>query len=80
MNKYDVKEISIHLSIIYQWFTRYNDQKSKLRKVVKIMNKEYEYSFKVRDINGFIQYCTYHGYQKKKNIFRHVYYIKMVDQ
>lgn len=30
------------------------------------MNKEYEYSFKVKDINEFIQYCAHNGYQKKE--------------
>ena len=29
------------------------------------MNKEYEYSFKVKDIKDFIEYCTLNKYKKK---------------
>lgn len=34
------------------------------------MNKEYEYSFKVKDINEFIQYCINNEYQKKEEYFQ----------
>lgn len=44
------------------------------------MNKEYEYSFKVKDIKDFVQYCILNEYEKKKSIYKHVYYIKMVVQ
>ena len=30
------------------------------------MNKEYEYSFKVKDIKEFIQYCVLNEYEKKE--------------
>lgn len=34
------------------------------------MNKEYEYSFKVKDTKDFIQYCINNNYEKKKNIIK----------
>lgn len=34
------------------------------------MNKEYEYSFKVKSIKEFIQYCTTNGYEKKEEYFQ----------
>ena len=30
------------------------------------MNKEYEYSFKVKDIKEFVKYCTLNKYEKKE--------------
>ncbi len=30
------------------------------------MNKEYEYSFKVKDIKEFVQYCILNNYEKKE--------------
>lgn len=30
------------------------------------MNKEYEYSFKVKSIKEFVQYCSMNGYEKKE--------------
>ena len=34
------------------------------------MNKEYEYSFKVKSIKEFIQYCTINGYENKEEYFQ----------
>lgn len=34
------------------------------------MNKEYEYSFKVKDIKKFIQYCIENQYEKKEEYFQ----------
>ena len=34
------------------------------------MNKEYEYSFKVKSIKELIQYCTINGYEKKEEYFQ----------
>ena len=34
------------------------------------MNKEYEYSFKVKDIKEFIQYCISNKYEKKEEYFQ----------
>ena len=33
---------------------------------VKIMNKEYEYSFKVKNIKDFVQYCIFNKYEKQE--------------
>ena len=30
------------------------------------MNEEYEYSFKVKNIKGFLDYCENNNYQKQK--------------
>lgn len=30
------------------------------------MNKEYEYSFKVKDVEEFVQYCIFNNYEKKE--------------
>ncbi len=49
----------------YQSFTRYNYPNPKLRKE-KNMNKEYEYSFKVKNIKEFLKYCTLNEYEKKE--------------
>ena len=42
----------------------------KLIKVTKIMNEEYEYSFKVRDIKDFVNYCMLNKYEKKDEYFQ----------
>ena len=34
------------------------------------MNQEYEYSFQVKDVNEFIQYCIDHNYEKVESYYQ----------
>ncbi len=43
------------------------------------MNEEYEYSFKVKNIKDFLDYCENNNYKNKKSTFKQELYIKMVE-
>lgn len=43
------------------------------------MNEEYEYSFKVKNIKDFLDYCENNNYKKEEESFKQELYIKMVE-